>query len=86
MHSAFLASYTPSAPPEEFGTRGEDFNKDMDGTRCNHLLALAAGHTAADKRIAIPQGIDANGNGCLTASARIRFERRQRRKTPAGRE
>ena len=86
MHSAFLASYTPSAPPEEFGTRGEEFNKDMDGTRCNHLLALAAGHTAADKRIAIPHGIDANGNGCLTASARIRFERRQRRKRPAGRE
>ena len=58
----------------------------MDGTRCNHLLALAAGHTATDKRIAIPHGIDANGNGCFTASARIRFERRQRRKTPAGRE
>ncbi|MGA7395169.1 MAG: hypothetical protein WBL40_01390 [Terrimicrobiaceae bacterium] len=54
MHSAFLASYTPSAPPEEFGTRGEEFNKDMDGTRCNHLLALAAGHTAADKRIRDP--------------------------------
>jgi hypothetical protein len=32
MHSAFLASYTPSAPPEEFGRRGEKLNKDMEET------------------------------------------------------